>query len=226
MTDTLWGVGTYEDGTTRVPWEISHAEIERDMGSAARTLSTLGVTGGSRVLFCSMLSEAGQFWPLTVGAMLSGAQLSCADANEGDALRIEMFTRLVEYRAVLGVTGAILDGLDALGHSYAEVLGRVEIIGARPDAYQRLQADGLNPHHFVCCGPAIAAGAAPGAPARFDTDEWQLETDADGRILVTSLQPRATAFARAGTAVYGELVDGGLIPRTQTRPTQTSEVSR
>ena len=119
------------------------------MGSAARTLATLGITGGTRVLFCSMLSEAGQFWPLTVGAMLSGAQLSCADANEGDALRVAMFTRLVEYRAVLGVTGAILDGLDALGHPYAEVFGGVEIVGARPDAYQRLVEAGLHPHHFV-----------------------------------------------------------------------------
>ncbi len=221
MTEALWGIGSYEDGTARVPWEISHAEIQRDMGSAARTLATLGITTGTRVLFCSMLSEAGQFWPLTVGAMLSGAQLSCADANEGDALRVAMFTRLVEYRAVLGVTGAILDGLDALGHTYAEVFGDVEIVGARPDAYRRLVEAGLHPHHFVCCGPAVAAGVAPGAPARLDTDEWQLDTDAGGRILVSNLQPRATAFVRAGTAVYGELVDGGLVPITESR-----EVSR
>ena len=132
-----------------------------------------------------------------------------------------MFTRLVEYRAVLGVTGAILDGLDALGHPYPEVFGGVEIIGARPDAYQRLVEAGLHPHHFVCCGPAIAVGVAPGAPARFDADEWQLETDAGGRVLVTSLQPRATAFVRACTAVYGELGDGGLLPKTEPR-----EVSR
>ena len=221
MTETLWGVGSYEDGTRRVPWEISHAEIQRDMGSAARTLATLGITEGTRVLFCSMLSEAGQFWPLTVGAMLSGAQLSCADANEGDALRVAMFTRLVEYRAVLGVTGAILDGLDALGHPYPEVFGGVAIIGARPDAYQRLVEAGLHPHHFVCCGPAIVAAVAPGAPAHFDADEWQLETDAGGRVLVTSLRPRATAFLRARTAVHGVVDAGGLTPRTQTR-----EVSR
>ena len=221
MTEPLWGIGSYEDGTTRVPWEISHAEIQRDMGSAARTLATLGITAGTRVLFCSMLSEAGQFWPLTVGAMLSGAQLSCADANEGDALRVAMFTRLVEYRAVLGVTGAILDGLDALDHPYADVFGGVEIVGARPDTYQRLVGAGLRPHHFVCCGPAVAVATAPGAPAGFDTSEWQLETDPDDRVRVSNLQPRATAFVRAYTAVYGEVADGGLTPRTQTR-----EVSR
>ncbi len=221
MTETLWGVGSYEDGTARVAWEISHAEIQRDMGSAARILATLGITGGTRVLFCSMLSEAGQFWPLTVGAMLSGAQLSCADANEGDALRVAMFTRLVDYRAVLGVTGAILDGLDGLGRSFAEVFGRVEIVGARPEAYERLVGAGLRPHHFICCGPAIAVGTAPGEPARFDTDEWRLETDAGGRVLVSNLQPRATSFVRACTAVYGELVDGGLLPMTESR-----EVSR
>jgi hypothetical protein len=132
-----------------------------------------------------------------------------------------MFTRLVEYRAVLGVTGAVLDGLDALGHPYGEVFGGVEVVGARPDAYRRLVEGGLHPHHFVCCGPAIAVGTAPGGPARFDAGEWQLETDADGRVLISNLQPRATSFGRTPTAVYGELVDGGLLPMTEAR-----EVSR
>ena len=89
----------------RVPWEISQAEMQRDMGSAAQVLSELGVGAGKRVLFCSMLSEAGQFWPLIVGSMLAGAQLSCADATESDAARVAMFTRLLDYSAVLGVTG-------------------------------------------------------------------------------------------------------------------------
>jgi hypothetical protein len=218
MTETLWGVGSYEDGTRRVPWEISHAEIQRDMGSAARTLATLGITSGTRVLFCSMLSEAGQFWPLTVGAMLSGAQLSCADANEGDALRVAMFTRLVEYRAVLGVTGAILDGLDALGHSYADTFGMIDIVGARPSAFARLEDAGLAPHHFVVCGPAIAIGSGPGTPARADSDEWRLDVDAaDGRVLVTNVRPRATEFVRRPTATYAAPVYGGIVPEFRGR---------
>jgi hypothetical protein len=212
-TQPLWGVGSYDDGVSRVPWEISHAEMQRDMGAATRVLATLGLAEGARVLLCSMLSEAGHFWPYTVGAMLSGAQLSCADASEGDAVRVEMFTRLVDYTAVLGVTGAILDGLDAVGRRYDEVFANIRIVGARPDAYARLRAAGLAPHHFVLCGPMVAVGPAPAAPARYDETEWRAEVDGD-RLTVTSLQPRATTFARARTAVLGSLAPGGIVPIT------------
>jgi hypothetical protein len=172
-----------------------------------------------------MLSEAGQFWPFIVGAMVSGAQLSCADATEGDAARVAMFTRLLRYRAVLGVTGAILDGLDALGHSYAEVFGDVQVVGARPNAYARLEGAGLSPHHFVLCGPAVALGLAPGAPARVDGAEWQLDVDAaDGRVLVTNVRPRATQFVGTPTAVrataaYADGSLSGIVPN----PSPTEE---
>jgi hypothetical protein len=214
--EPLWGIGSYDDGTTRVPWEISQAEIQRDMGAAARLLASLDLGSGSRVLICSMLSEAGQFWPLTVGAMLTGAQLSCADASEGDAVRVEMFTRLVGYTAVFGVTGAILDGLDSLGRTYADVFGGIRIVGARPDAYARLVAAELAPHHFVVCGPMIAVGPEPAAPARHDDAEWSVDVDGD-RLAVTSLQPRATTFTRAPTAVRGALVLDGFVPTTTTK---------
>jgi hypothetical protein len=199
---TLWGIGTYEAELGREPWVISEGEIERDIGSASRALRDLGIAAGDRVLFCSMLSESGQFWPFIVGAMLAGAQLSCSDANEGDATRVAMFMRLLPYRAILGVTGAILDGLDALGHSYADVFGEVDVVGARPDAYARLEAAGLTPHHFVLCGPAVAIGRGPGEPARADAAEWQLDFDAaESRVLVTNLRPRATQFVGTPTAV-------------------------
>jgi hypothetical protein len=211
---TLWGVGSYHDGTGCRPWEIGHDEIQRDMGAGAKALAGLGVGAGDRVLFCSMLSESGQFWPLIVGSMLSGAQLSCADANEGDAIRVAMFTRLMQYRAVLGVTEGLLDGLDGLGRAYAEVFAGVGVLGARPGAYERLQAAGLAPHWFVLCGPAVAIAPAPGEPAQADTGEWELASDA-GRVVVTALRDRATTFDRAPTAVRGEVVDGGVTPQKE-----------
>jgi hypothetical protein len=209
--EPLWGIGTYEGPAGRVAWEISHTEIQRDMAAAGRTLAGMGVGAGTRVLICSMLAEAGQFWPFTVGAMMTGAQLSCADANAGDAMRVAMFTRLVEYRAVLGVTGAILDGLDALGREYGDVFGAVAYLGARPDAYPRLAAAGLRPSHFVLCGPAVAVGCEPGAAAIPDGEEWDLDIEA-GRVVVSNRRPRATNFVRTETAVHGELHDGGLVP--------------
>jgi hypothetical protein len=201
-----WGIAQYDGPDGRVAFEVSHPEIERAMGGAMETLGGLGVGSGGRVLYCSVLSEAAHFWPLMIGAMLAGAQFSLADATASDALRVAMFLRRLPYTAVMGVNEPVLDGLDELGREYAEVFGSVPMLGARPGAYERLAAAGLAPQWFVLCGPAVAIAPAPGAPARVDATEWSL-AEVDGRILVTSRQPRATEFARTPTGVRGRLVD-------------------
>ena len=196
-----WGVGQYVDRAgRRIAWDVSHAEIERDMGRATARLEALGVDAGRRVLWCSMLSEAAQFWPFIISTMLRGAQLSCADATYAEAARVAMFTRQMDYYAVLGVNGTLLDGLDGLGLPYADVFGNVTVLGARPDAYDRLIGAGLSPSHFVLAGPAVAIGDAPGTPARVDPTEWALR-DLEGRVAVTSLAERTTQFDRTPTAV-------------------------
>lgn len=210
----LWGIAQYEDGARRVPWPVSHAEIERGMGGAIPTLAGVGIGAGTRVLWCTLLSEAAHFWPLFIGTMLGGAQFSLADATAPDALRVGMFLRRLEYRAVMGVNEAVLDGFDELGRPYAEVFGAVPVVGARPGAYERLRAVGLTPHWFVLCGPAVAIAVEPGGPARVDSAEWKLD-EQDGRILVTSLLPRETTFDRTPTAILGALVDDhSFIPET------------
>jgi hypothetical protein len=213
-TRPLWGIAQYDDGTRRVPWPVSHAEIERGMGGAVPTLAGIGIGAGSRVLWCTLLSEAAHFWPLFIGSMLGGAQFSLADATSPDALRIGMFVRRLEYRAVMGVNEAVLDGFDELGRPYTEVFGAVPVVGARPGAYERLVAAGLTPHWFVLCGPAVAIATEPGAPARVDPGEWIL-TEVDGRIHVSSTQPRATPFDHTPTSILGSLVDDhSFVPRT------------
>ncbi len=158
------------------------------MGGAIPTLAGVGIGAGARVLWCTLLSEAAHFWPLFIGTMLGGAQFSLADATAPDALRVGMFVRRLEYRAVMGVNEAVLDGFDELGRPYAEVFGAVPVVGARPGAYERLRAVGLAPHWFVLCGPAVAIAVEPGGPARVDPAEWTLHEDG-GRILVTSRLP-------------------------------------
>jgi hypothetical protein len=202
----LWSIAQYDDGTRRVPWPVSHTEIERGMGSSVNALRDLGVGAGSRVLWCSVLSEAAHFWPFFIGTMLGGGQFSLADATSADALRVGMFTRRLEYRAVMGVNEALLDGLDDLGRPYADVFGAVPVIGARPGAYERLEAAGLSPHWFVLCGPAVAIATEPGGPARVDAAEWSLDLDGD-RVLISSHLPRSTTFTRTPTAMRGRLVD-------------------
>ncbi len=207
----MWGVGSYEDVTSsRVPWRISHEEIGRDIGVAVDVLTGLGLAG-KPVLWCSMLAEAGQFWPYVCGTVLAGGRLSCADSTYGEAMRVSMFLRLMSYDAVFGVTESLLDGLEASDHQPGEVFARVRLLGAYPGAYERLVAAGLSPVHFVRCGPALAIGREPDAPAFVAGAEWELV--ADGlRIAITSLQPRAQPFIRTPIAVRGTIVRGGIVP--------------
>ena len=207
----LWGVGSYSDEHgRRAPWRISHEEIGRDIGVAVDVLTDLDLAG-RRVLWCSMLSEAGQFWPYVCGTVMAGGRLSCADSTYGEAMRVSMFLRLMDYDAVFGVTEALLDGLEAAGDSWADVFAGVRLLGAYPGAYERLVAEGLAPVHFALCGPAIAIGREPGGPAFVAGAEWELAPDEE-LVTVTSLRPRAQSFIRTPIAVRGTIVSGGIVP--------------
>jgi hypothetical protein len=207
----LWGVGSYADERgRRTPRRISHDEIGRDIGVAVEVLTGLELTD-KRVLWCSMLSEAGQFWPYVCGTVMAGSRLSCADSTYGEAMRVSMFLRLMDYVAVFGVTEALLDGIDAAGHSWADVFAGVRLLGAYPGAYQRLVAAGLAPVHFVLCGPAIAIGRETGGPAFVPGREWELAAGED-HLVITSLRSRAQPFIRTPIAVRGTIVGGGVVP--------------
>jgi hypothetical protein len=207
----LWGIGSYADERgRRIPWRISHDEIGRDIGVAVDVLTGLDLAE-KRVLWCSMLSEAGQFWPYVCGTVMAGGRLSCADATYGEAMRVSMFLRLMDYDAVFGVTVSLLDGLEASGHSPADVFAGVRMIGAYPGAYERLVATGLAPVHFVLCGPALAIGREPDGPAIVAEAEWELAADGDG-IVITSTNSRAQSFIRTPIAVRGTIVGGGVVP--------------
>ncbi len=136
-----------------------------------------------------------------------------------------MFLRALDLHAVFGINEQILDGLDDLGCDYAEIFAGVNVLGARPGAYERLEKAGLTPYRFVLCGPAVAISSEPGGPARVDASEWTLDTDRD-RILISNLQPRATTFDRAPTAVRGRFVDAtGFVP-TSRHPSSRHPTSR
>jgi hypothetical protein len=207
----LWGVGSYEDERgRRVAWRISHEESGRDIGVAVDVLTGLGLAGKG-VLWCSMLAEAGQFWPYVCGTVMAGSRLSCADSTYGEAMRVSMFLRLMDYEAVFGVTPDLLDGLEASDHDPVDVFAGVRLLGAHPGAYERLVAMRLAPVHFLLCGPAVAIGREPGGPAYVAEAEWELAADGD-QILVSSLNSRAQPFIRTPIAVRGTIVHGGVLP--------------
>jgi hypothetical protein len=222
--ETLWAVGSYvDDRGRRVPWRISHAEIGRDIGVATALLTELGLAG-TRVLWCSMLSQAGQFWPYVCGTVMAGARLSCADATYGEAMRVSMFLRLMDYDAVFGVTEELLDGLDALDRPPVEVFAGVRLLGAHPGAYERLLGLGLAPIRFAVCGPAIAIGRETGAPANVAAAEWEL-VDGGDHVAITSLQARAQPFDHTPIGVRGTISAGGIVPSAPSGRTGPREIT-
>ena len=158
-----------------------------------------------------MLSEAGQFWPYVCGTVLAGGRLSCADSTYGEAMRVSMFLRLMDYDAVFGVTESLLDGLEASDHQPVEVFAGVRTGRSVSGAYERLVAAGLAPVHVALCGPALAIGREPDGPAFVAGAEWGSTTDGD-RIAITSLRSRAQPFIRTPIAVRGTIVSGGVVP--------------
>ncbi len=205
----LWGVGQFRVGAGSVTWELSQAEIMRDAQSATGVLSAIGLAPGGRVLVTSLLSEAPHVWPLTLGVLMNGAQLSSADATPFDAYRTAMFLRTLRYDMALGVSDAVVDGLEQMGVDLATAFADVAVIVARGVAYDRLESAGLRPTRMLLLGPATAIARAPGGPAEVDPELWALDT-VDGQVVVTSLTERRQAFARQPTGVAGT-VDGSRV---------------
>jgi hypothetical protein len=204
-----WGVARFLVGDRPVEWVVSQAEIMRDAQSAGAALGALGFQRGDRALLTTTLCEAPHFWPFSLAVLMARGQLSYADATPFDAYRTAMFVRTLRYRVLLAMNGELLDGLEQAGHDPAELLAPVPVLVARGSAYERLRAVGLEPHHLVLLGPALALAREAGAPPELDAELWDVES-ADGQLLVTSRTERAQPFVRQPTGVAGR-VDGHRI---------------
>ena len=173
--------------------ETSRCPLSRTGPRSSNTANTIATNEAARLIHCH-------------GRALDQKRVAC-----GEALRVSMFLRLMEYDAVFGVTPALLDGLEAGGRAPADIFAGVRIVAAYPGAYERLAAGGLEPWRVALCGPAIAIGRVPGGAAYLPESEWEL-ADLGGTIGITARQPRATGFIRTPIAVRGTIVDGGIVP--------------
>ena len=112
-----------------------------------------------------------------------------------------MFLRLMDYDAVFGVTGALLDGLDELERRRRPRCSRACGIARR--APRRVRAAGRAPGSrrcaFALCGPALAIGREPGGPAFVAGRRVGARRREDGRVCVTS-----RAAARADVRAHAD----------------------
>lgn len=205
--DAIWGVGSAPAAGGLVHYPLSNRDVLADVDWAKGQLRALGVKAGSLIDLVHNYSECGQFWPYYLAAMRLGAQVMNGMATPWDAGRVEMYARRFPLHAVLGVTRQTVDGLAMFGLDAAKVFGDLPVIGARGPAASALEALDLRPHRMTLLGPLILI-AAPGEDAAYDTAEWTLETDGEGRILVTSGPGRAARYERLDTGLRGRVVDG------------------
>jgi len=203
----LWGVGQFFDGTRRVPYPVTAADIEADTAAAGRALASLGIGRGHTVLFVSLVSEIVQTVPFHDALSQLGGICSAADATTFDAPRTPKLVRQLHPRAVFGVNGDVLDGLEQEGLDLSEAFAGVPVLGAHPGAMARLAAAGAAPLVWAFFGPAVGVECAPGAGAHVDEAIWTVDVD-DGEIVIAPRRQRAISSARYRTGATGELERG------------------
>ncbi|MGH9026022.1 MAG: hypothetical protein ACRDWD_07895 [Acidimicrobiia bacterium] len=204
-TSTLWGIGSYRVGDDLVTFPVSEDDLQRDILTAQKNLSSLGVERGKRALVTSMLAEGAQYWPVQIGLLMAGTQMSCADASRSDAFRTRMFLNGPTYDVAVGISGDVLDGLLDLDASLGELFGRVPVVAARSDAIGRLRDAGVEARLWLHVGPTIAVECDTGGGAHVDGEEWRVESDG-GEVRVSARNVRAARIDGVPTGVRAEIV--------------------
>lgn len=203
----VWGIGRVVVDDVVTPWPVAQADIDDEAESLAPRLSALGLEPGGLALIASLLSQAMHVVPLEKAAGKIGALYSSADATPFDAFRVASLIRQLEAQVVVGVNGAVLDGLEDAAAVFA---GLKSVVTADVNAFDRLTALGVTPTRWVKLGPTSAIEADDGL--RYDPTRWQVEVAADtGVLLLTNLAPRLTPCDRFPTGVRARVLDPGLL---------------
>ena len=206
----VWGVGRVVVDGEVTPWPVAQADIDDEAESLAPRLAALGLEPGGLALIVSMLSQAMHAVPFERAAGKLGALYSSADATPFDAFRVAALVRQLEPQVVIGVTGAVLDGLIEAGRDLGNVFGSVPTVVADEDAHERLRAAGLRPRRSVRLGPTTAIEGLDERGPVFDAKRWAVE-EIHRELLVSNLVPRLTEARRLRTGVRGHVVGEGRI---------------
>jgi hypothetical protein len=207
----VWGVGRIVVDGEVTPWPVAQADIDDEAESLAPRLAALGLESGGLVLIVSMLSQAIHAVPLERAAGKLGALYSSADATPFDAFRVASLVRQLEPRVVVGITGAVLDGLVEAGRDVGDMFGSVRaIVAADGDADRRLHAEGLTPRRAVQLGPTTAVEALDRRGPVYDATRWAVE-EVDGELVVSNVVPRLTEARRLRTGIRGRVVGEGRV---------------
>jgi hypothetical protein len=199
-----WGIGRYDVAGQPVFFEVGWDDWRRDVSWARAMLADHGVGPGSGLIVVSSMPESPWFDPFETAARELGAPYSIGETYAFEAFRTGMYARRLTITMIFGLDRTVTEGL---GDELAEVVARVPVIVARPDAAGLLVAAGARPFLLARVGPALAVECPYRSGAHVNGAEWTL-AERGGELCISTAGPRAHQVSQAPLGLRGTLADG------------------
>jgi hypothetical protein len=207
----LWGIGRYDLADQLVYFEVSWDDWQRDVAWARAMLADHGVgakkgdgeVGGGLVIVGGM-PESPWFDPFETAARELGAPYSIGEIYGFEAFRTGMYARRLPVTMIFGIDRTVAEGL---GDELADVVARVPVIVARPDAADLLAEAGAAPYIVTRVGPAIAVECPHRSGAHLNSAEWTL-AERGGELFLSTAGPRADQVSQVPVGLRGTLTEG------------------
>jgi len=217
----LWGIGRYDVAGEPVYFEVSWDDWQRDTAWARAMLADHGVgqgRGGGRrrggrsgdgqavggLVIVAGMPESPWFDPFETAARELGAPYSIGEVYPFEAFRTGMYARRLPVSMIFGIDATVAE---ALGDELAEVVARVPVIVARPDASALLAGAGARPCVVTRVGPAIAVECPHRSGAHLNGAEWTL-AERGGELVISTAGPRAHQVTEAALGIRAAVSAG------------------
>jgi hypothetical protein len=212
---TSWGVGAYTDLSGRLrSYESTIGEQAAASDFAARQLGRHDVRPGDVALLVSDLHEAVQAAPFCDVLTAGGAIVAVAPPGAFGGSQLQLYVEDFEVAVVVGMDQAMAGALDDATIERLEK--RSTAVFARPDAVAPLRDRGVDALSIAFVGPMVAMECEQHAGAHFDGRAWRVEDSADGLVVSSLLNSRASDGVQTdtrGTVQTGPCACGGDDPR-------------
>ncbi len=196
-----WGIGRYDVAGQLVYFEVSWDDWQRDVAWARAMLADHGVGPGSSLVITGGMAESPWFDPFETAARELGAPYSIGEIYAFEAFRTGMYARRLPITMIFGLDRTVAEGL---GDELAEVVARVPVIVARPDAAGVLVAAGAQPFIVARVGPALAVECPYRGGAHLNGAEWTL-AERGGELFISTAGPRAHQVSQTPLGLRGTL---------------------
>ena len=200
-----WGIGRYDLTGQPVYFEVSWDDWQRDTAWARAMLAGHGVGPHGGLIIVGGMPESPWFDPFEAAARELGAPYSTGETYAFEAFRTGMYARRLPVTMIFGIDRTVAEGL---GDELVEVVARVPVIVARPDAAGLLAGTGAAPFIVTRVGPAVAVECPHRSGAHLNSAEWTV-AERGGELFLSTAGPRAHQVSQVPVGLRGTLAQGG-----------------